>query len=316
MSKPINLPILLSCTALAFAAGWFVPKSMDSWHAVKPEQPQQAGATSAATAAPATAPSDSGAALDPLSQFKTIDWSVHPAVGADKLAPALASSGPLRTAALERFRQEPKGITKVNLAIFLTTAPLPEISAVAAQWAQQADSASARADGFELLGRLPDQQLTYRLTRQALEQEKDPQALAAAVWNMSPQGIPDPAQVQQVVPRLHALTKHPLADVRSASIQRIAEWDRARRYATQDVLRLLSDPDEEVRMAALGAVSIASLTEDTIKQRLMEILGDAKQDAQMRSIVALNLERFGLSPKEYATYQAVQRELFGKEGAK
>ncbi len=92
------------------------------------------------------------------------------------------------------------------------------------------------------------------------------------------------AALERVVPRLHALTQHPLSNIGQASIQRIAQWDKAQLHVTQDVLRLLSDPDVEVRLAAIGATSIASL----------------------RSRVALNLGRFALNANEYATYQAVQ----------
>jgi hypothetical protein len=250
-----------------------------------------------------------------LSRFKAIDWNTPEPVGANELAAALPSNAPLRMAALERFRQEAPGLAKNNLEQLLTAQALPEVSAAAAVWAQQADSAMARADGFRLLTRLPPQPATYRLARHALEHEKDPLALAAAVWALQPLGIADPADVQQVVPRLHARTQHPVAGVRAASIQRLAQWDRARLHATQDVLRLLSDPDEDVRIAAIGASSIAALTSDSIKQRFFAMLGSTKEGAELRSIVLLQLDRFGLSPKEYATYQAVQHELFGKAKA-
>lgn len=310
MSRKFKLQTMILYVTLSFALGWFTPKAFDSWRSTEQSGPQQAAST-----APDAAPSASGAAFDALSRFKAIEWSAEPLTGADELVPALASNPSLRTAALERFRQEPAGVAKNNLAQFLTAQPLPEIIAAATEWAQQADSASARTRGFELLVRMPPQPATYRLARQALDLEKDPQALGAAIWTLSPQGVLDPAEVGRVVPRLHALTQHPLSNIREASIQRIAEWDKAQLHVTQDVLRLLSDPDVEVRLAAIGATSIASLTANSIKQRLLALLVDAKESAGLRSIVALNLQRFALNADEYATYQAVQRDLFGnKEG--
>lgn len=296
---------MILCATLAFALGWFTPKAFDSWRSSEQRGPQQAAST-----APYAAPSASGPALDALSRFKAIEWSAQPLTGADELVPALASNPSLRTAALERFRQEPAGVAKSNLAQFLTAQALPEIIAAAAAWAQQADSATARADGFSLLIRLPPQPQTYSLARQAIEQEKDPAALAAAVWAIQPLGnILDPAEVQRVVPRLHALTQHPLPDVRAASIQRLAQWDRADLHTAQDVLRMLSDPVEDVRIAAIGASSIASLKSDKIKEKLFNMLVDPKETNELQSIVMMQIGRFGLSAQEYGTYQEVERKF-------
>ena len=308
MPKSFSLQTLLSCASLTFALGWLAPEALVFMRATQQAQTQQSGGTE-----PTLVPGQFATESDVMNRFNAIDWRVHPAVGASELAPALADSAPLREAALERFGQEPTGTAKSALAQFLTEQPLPEIIAAATQWAQQADSANVRANGFELLARLPPQPAIYRLARRALELEKDPQVLAAAILSLSPQGgVPDPLEVQQVVPRLHALTQHPLPRVRMVSVQRLAYWDRAGQFVTADVLRLLSDPDVEVRIAAIGATSIASLNSDSIKQRLVAMMADAKETGELRSIVALQMDRFGLSAKEFATYQAVQRELFGK----
>ncbi len=297
MTKSVNVfaLALLACGALAFAAGWGASRL-----------------SAPAVAVPVSAPAESDAVADGLSRFKAIDWNMPQPAGAGELALALPSNAALRMAVLERYRQEPAGLAKENLAELLTAQPLPEVISAAVGWAQQSDSAMARADGFNILKRVPPQSATYGLVRQALEHEKDPVALGAAVWAMMPlQSIPDPAEVAQVAPRLHALTRHPMANVRSASIQRLAQWDRARQYIERDVLRVLSDPDGEVRIAAIGASSIAVLTSDSVKQRLFAMLASAKDDDELRSIILLQFDRFGLSRQEYATYQAVQHQLFG-----
>jgi hypothetical protein len=85
-----------------------------------------------------------------------------------------------------------------------------------------------------------------------------------------------------------------MADVRSASIQRLTEWDRAKRYIEGDVLRLLSDPDRAVRLAAAGANSIAVLTPASVQQRPFALLTGEKADDEFRSIVLMHFSRFAL----------------------
>jgi hypothetical protein len=307
MSDKFGVKTLSSCTALAFVLGWLTPEAVGHLQAARHEQSPAAGAL------PVAAPKQEGVEADALSRFKAIDWTTQDPDAAGELVSALSDNAALRQVVLERYRQEPQGLAKARLALLLTERPLPEVIAAAVAWAQDPDSATARADGFTILRNTRPQLATYRLMRQALEHEQDPVALGAAVWGMSsPQDVPDPAEAEQVVPRLHALTRHPMADVRSASIQRLAEWDRAQRYIEGDVLRLLSDPDRGVREAAVGATSIAWLTSASVKQRLFALLASEKADDEFRSIVLLQFSRFALTRQEYSAYQAVSHELFGK----
>lgn len=305
-SKKFSLLALLCCTTLTFALGWGAAQVRQHWQVGKAGQPQ------AASTAPGAGPTKADATADALSQFNAIDWNAQQPAGADKLVAALPGNAALRMAALQRYRQEPVGLAKFNLRQLLTAQALAEVVAAATSWAQQADDAAARADGFNLLQAMPPQPASYLLARQEIEHGKDPRALAGALGALVPVGIPDPVEVQRVVPRLHTLTQHPMADVRGVSIQRLADWDRARLHITQDVLRLMADPDTNVRIAAVGATSIAALTTDAVKARLFEILSNPKEDAELRSVVALQIDRFALNSKEYAVYQAVQNELFNK----
>ena len=314
ITKKYSLFVLLFATALAFAVGLAAAQLLPYAMAGKFTQSLSDPAVSSSSInSPSADIGNSGASLDVLSQFNTTDWSAQEPAGLDALVAALPGNAQLRQAVLERYRKETTGPVKFNLARLLSVQVHPEVVAAARAWAQQADSASARADGFNLLSHMPPTPETYLLARHALEYEQDPDALAAAIWVLDPMDIPDPVEVKRVVPRLHTLTQHAQTNVRTASIQRLAAWDRARLHFTQDAWRLMADTDKDVRLAAVGATSIAALTEDNIKTRLYEILSNPKEDAELRSAALLQLHRFGLTPKEYATYLAVQLELFGKD---
>lgn len=309
-NKKFGMGALLFGSAFAFVLGWAaaLAQQMQSAKAHTPDGVVASAGSSVSVSN--TAALANGA--DVLARFQAIDWSADQPAGAEPLVPALATHAPLRAAALQRYRQESAAKAKGNLQQFLMAQPVPEIVAEALAWAQQPDSAPARADGFSLLAAAPLQPQTQRVVRQALDHEKDPVVLGAAIWSLTPLGIPAPSDVQQVVPRLHALTRHSVSDVRAASIQKLAEWDRANRFFEQDAVRLLADPVEDVRTAAIGATSIAALSSKPVKRQLFNLLDKSSgQSDELRSIVLANLSRFDLSEEEYAVYQKVERDIFG-----
>jgi hypothetical protein len=294
MKKSVNVfaLALLACSALAFAAGWGASRL-----------------STPAVAVPVAGPAEPAASpAELLARFQAVDWR-SPGGAGDELAPALAGNPALREAALARFRQEQEMTPKYNLLNVLRSGASPELAGIALDWAQRSDSAAARRDGFLLMHAVPTGAQGYRLARQALDHEADPAALAAALRHLQPDEVAHPADVQQVVPRLHVLTQHPFADLRSASVQALAGWDHANRHIANDVLRLLADPDPEVRIAAIGASSIASLKSDPIKKRLLGLLNDPSQMLDVRSVALMNLDRFAFTPDEHADLMAGKRQL-------
>ena len=297
--------LLLSAT-LALVLVFLTSKAMEYVQGAKGNQ------LSTDASSPAAASTPQATSADGLTRFNATDWNARQPAELDHLVSIWPNDSALRKAATERYAQETSTVAKENLEHLLTAHPLPEIRAQAMEWAQVPDNPTARANGFNILKRLQPQKASYRLIRQAFEQENDPAVLAAVVWALQPvYNVLDPDEVRQVVPRLHELTRHPSANVRTASIQRLAQWDRAQKHIEQDVLRLLPDQDAEVRIAAIGASSIAALTSDAVKQRLFAMLDSHKGDDELRSILLLQLDRFSLTAKEYAKYLAVQHELFG-----
>ena len=75
------------------------------------------------------------------------------------------------------------------------------------------------------------------------------------------------------------------------------------------MLRLLSDADVDVRIAAIGATSIAGLRTDPVKQRLLEILGNTEENPEVRSVAEMNLQDFNFSEDEYAAYRKALQSL-------
>lgn len=321
LSKSYTITHLALVTLSAFMLGCFAPKAINTLQTLVQPQVSVNSATADSSTKPSTTPvpppPPSASELAKANAlFKSTDWSAQQPQGIKELLTAMPHSAELRTAVLQRYREEPAGKVKDNLKQFLMVQALPDVITTATAWTKKSDNAAARRDGYQLLtpaGGHPD---VHPLIKQAILSETDPAALGSAIWALSTPNVADPAEVQVLVPRLHTLTQHTNDDIRAASIQKLADWDRAKQYLLQDVQRLLSDPVEDVRIAAIGATSIASLTSDSIKQQLFTLLSDIKQSEELRGIVHMQLPRFGLSTAEYAAYQAAQKELFSENKVK
>lgn len=244
-----------------------------------------------------------------LAQFRDIDWNLKEVQGMEVLAAGLTQSEALRAEVLKRFEQETQPTAKQNLKFLLTSQPDPKVTEVAIGWAKH-ENVAARINGFNLLvSQMPSAEI-YQLTRQAIEQEKDPKALAAAIWALRfPGEVLDPEQVQTVVPKLHTLTQHPDADVRAASIQRLAQWDKGRKYVEQDVLRIVnSDTNSDTLMAAVGASSIVGLHSDELKRAFFKLIQNPNTNPELSGVTLWQMDRFLLTPSEYKTYMEATKQ--------
>jgi hypothetical protein len=135
--------------------------------------------------------------------------------------------------------------------------------------------------------------------------------LVAALPALQRQDIPPPAQVARLTARLHQLTWHTDARVRALAVQRLAEWDRNLRHAEADILRLTTDADADVRMAAVGAISLTRATSPRLKQRLLQLMGDPQQHPDVRFAAQMNLTHFDLDEREHAAYERAVHEQRG-----
>ena len=290
-----SLHMMLCGAALVFAIGFGTSQYLGRGQAVQPTTPQAAS----------TDLSDA----ELLTLFQRTDWNVDPPQVSEDLSAALERSELLRAEVLKRYQQETQPRAKANIGRLAQS--FPEVASVAAGWAQQSNSASTRTDGFTLLIGLSPSAEIYRLTKEALENEKDPRVLAPATWALKyPDNVLDPAEVQKIVPRLHTLTKHPDENVRAASIQRLAEWDLSKQYIEQDVLRLATtDASKDTRIAAVGASSLASLSSNELKKAFLKLSSDHSVDSELRGVVLMQLDRFALTVDEYAAYRLIAKSL-------
>lgn len=259
---------------------------------------QRDSSASRAARSAESAPSDA----ELMALFGRVDWNAKDLQEQPVLASALGRSELLRSEVMKRYQQETRPDAKGNLLYLLTTSPRHEVAAVALSWAQQA---ATRADGFKLLARQRPSAEVYRLAWQAIEQEAEPKTLAAAVWALNyPSNVLDPAEVHNVVPRLHALTQHDDEAVRAASIQQLAQWDKNKQYIEQDVLRIVnSEANFETKIAATGASSISALNSDELKRVFLKLLDHPTTHPELRGVIGMQMDRFLLSPSEYQAYK-------------
>ena len=141
--------------------------------------------------------------------------------------------------------------------------------------------------------------LTGFLRSRGVQAVQEDLALRLILELFSPAGLQELQRAASALP----------APRRSASVQALAGWDHANRHIANDVLRLLADPDPEVRIAAIGASSIASLKSDPIKKRLLGLLNDPSQMLDVRSVALMNLDRFAFTPDEHADLMVGKRQL-------
>lgn len=243
------------------------------------------------------------------SEFEAINWREELPQVPTMLEQGMQTNAALRAHAVQRFLQATNTTEQFQLLNLISTAPTPDLEIKAAQWAGDANSAKARQSGFALLSRLRPSDATKPLILNALFNEQDATVLEWVVRGLARPSMPEPQLSKTVVARLHVLTQHKSANVRAASIQRLAEWDKAMREFPGDVMRLLADENSEVRTAAIGAVSIAGLRIPSVKQRLVQILADAKENDLVRSVAYMNLPDFDLNEEEYAAYQGYNSEI-------
>lgn len=238
-----------------------------------------------------------------IGKLKTIDWSTLETKDSDELALAMKVSPVLRMKVLQEFQQSTDQIAKYHMVQLLLSAPTPELASIAQDWAMDVHNPKTRLDGFTLLRQLQPNKVSEELAIKAFYSEKDVTVLAAALSVPKYTDMPTPQLVRQVVSRLHELTLHENSEVRQFSIQRLADWDKNLRVFPEDVLRLLADSDAEVRIAAIGATSIAALRTEPVKKRLLQMLNDSHEVIDVRNAVTMNLIDFGLSDQDYVDYQ-------------
>jgi hypothetical protein len=222
---------------------------LDVWHG-RPSVPQ-----SAASTPPSVAPQDTGASLD---------------AARDMRMQAVADPAALRVL-MQRYATERDPTEKQRIKVVLSTNNQPEIIDLAKQLMTSGD-AGRRRDGLELAQRLSANSPSLReAIEQLLVTEQSPAVLVQAILALTPT-IVEPAEQQQIVSRLLALTQNANTEVRRQSIQSLGIWDR-NGDTTEQLKLATNDQAPDVRQAALQAL-------DSIKSRQ----GAAAHSAPMQPV--------------------------------
>ncbi|WP_149194683.1 hypothetical protein [Luteimonas suaedae] len=162
--------------------------------------------------------------------------------------------------------------------------------------------ADARRRGLDLLAIFPfDTPGIREFVTHGLQQETDPQTLAALVELAAPTVMPT-EDAAPLVSQLERLTAHADPTVRSRSVMQYAQWSGP---AEGEALlsRAILDEDAEVRRAAIAGVVASNARSDRLKDALLWIAGDARASSQDRSAAVFALQSFALDREEYALYR-------------
>jgi hypothetical protein len=240
-----------------------------------------------------------------------IDWAALSDAQVSSTSARLGANAALLDGAFQALRQA-QGDKKFALSQVIAAAPSHHVLATALQWAGETSDDDRRADGWLLLRHLRAPQ-AVPLAIERMASERHERALESVIWCVRRDAVPPPALEARVVRQLHRLSAHASPRVRSASIQTLADWDRHGRYLMRSILRLLGDPDADVRIATIGASSIQGQTTEPLRAALLKMAADTREDVEVRNVALMNLERFGFTRRQYDVYQAAKADLFKNE---
>lgn len=238
----------------------------------------------------------------------TIDWAALPDAQVSSAAARLGADAALLDGAFHELRRAP-GDKKFALSQVIAAAPSDRVLATALQWAGETSDDDRRADGWLLLRHLGAPQVVP-LAIERMASERHERSLENVVWCIRRDEVPPPGLEAKVVRQLHRLSAHASPRVRIASIQTLGDWDRQGRFLMRSILRLLGDAEADVRIAAIGASSIQGQTAEPLKAALLKMAANIHEDAEVRNVALMNLERFGFTQRQYDAYRAAKADLF------
>jgi hypothetical protein len=212
---------------------------------------------------------------------------------------------------IRRLETETDGAARDVLVSVLSGLPGPEVLDLSRLLAS--GNPAQRRDAYALLSSLSDTDDGRGAILKALDSERDPGLLSQAVKALRPATV-DSAQAQATIEKLSGLAKDIDPRVRGASVQALAQWDKAGAIAEPAVYQALADPHPEVRSAALYAVMYGEqLVSDRLKASLIDVLrhGDA---IEARTMALGALQRFQMTSAEHAIVNQAKAELKATTG--
>lgn len=307
---------------LAVAGAMLAGSALGYYSAGKPWATWLAG-TSTSTSTSTTTSSTALSDTELIAKFRALDWSTLNGTVDPRLGEALALRPAFMSEVVRLYRSEQDPRAKREMANFLSSVP-PEVGtqlrAQALLWASGTDTAG-RYDGLLLLSQMPPHSKSIELALVALAEpalQTEPRLLNAAIRCLQRSDVPPPPLVRQVVARLSVLTHHSDEQVRAHAVQGLGDWDRRLAEFPLAVDRLLGDVSPDVRMAAIGATSIAGLSTAAVKDKLLRLYTDPATPLQVRDVARMNLDRFDFTEQEYRTLvqanEALERDAAKLQG--
>ncbi|GAA4802305.1 HEAT repeat domain-containing protein [Lysobacter hankyongensis] len=206
---------------------------------------------------------------------------------------------------MRRYTLETELDKRGALLATLQANPDDEVKRFALQLAASRDPV-ARREGLELLKAFPLSDTDVRgFLVSEIDREQDPAMLTTLVDMLSPTMIAS-EDAAPLVARLTDLRAHPDPQVRAASVLQTSQWDRG--DGLENVLHeAMRDPDERVRLAAIGGITAERVRSDRLKEILLAIASDPRTGGEERNRALFALEGFALNRAEYEIYrQAAQ----------
>lgn len=308
----VGVRMLLACVAISFAAGFGV-----AW-LLKPDPVAELALVQVAAAGPAPVSGDAIATVPPAQAAPSAPSPTR-ALGVDELwAKALLPQDLQQGfAAEDKLRQlvqsDPVALRKLMqrydsartpqerdlLKSVLATVQTPEVIAFSTRLAGSLNVAE-RKYGLEMLQQLaPNTPETRALVRRTLATEQSPEVLAQALATLQ-SSVADPEETDAIVAQLKTLVQHADPAVRSASIYRLAQWDKSGQGGER-LAQALSDRAPEVRQAAIFAIGQNGSRSDALKAALLAVVNNPQENKDVRGSALQVLERFSLSKDEYAS---------------
>jgi hypothetical protein len=322
--ESVGFRVLLASVAFSFAAGFGM-----AW-LMKPDAAADAVVLATQAAPPAVmAPvraTDSGGSA---AQNVTVPAAAAKAMGVDELwAKALLPQEQQQGfAAEDKLRQlvqsDPVALRKLMqrydsastpqerdlLKSVLATVQTPEVIAFSTRLAGSLNVAE-RKYGLEMLQQLaPATPETRSMIRRTLATEQSPEVLAQALATLQT-SVADPEETEAIVVQLKALAQHADPAVRSASIYRLAQWDKTGQGGDR-LAQALTDRAPDVRQAAIFAIGQNGSRSDALKAALIAVVNNAQESKDVRGSALQVLERFALTKEEYASLAQSRARITG-----
>lgn len=242
-----------------------------------------------------------------IQQYDEMDWSEPSERSVADISAAMGKSPSLRQHVLNAYLGEsffsPK---RYGTHHFFSAYFDPDRIELAKSLIQKKSSPLDKINGINLIVHSGLDVSPYQEQfRDILFSESDSHVLITVVLALVRPEIPAPALRQRIVNKLHELSFSPSKILRGVAVKKLAEWDGDGQVLREDILRLMSDQDTEVRVAAIQASTIGRSTfHISIKNRLVQMLADVNEDPVVRGEAWNALYNYDLNENEYVIYNS------------